>query len=330
MSSRLVETFVTLSTLETMPSRSMFPNGGDSKTPSSPTDRSPVHGSFAKRIPQPNKTNAPKHASHLSVSSPSRQSDMSKSQTAAAKHSSGTMKTPVSTLKSKQTTTNGSVRTGSTASAKSIAFPGTPSPPSTRSASPAYSTYAEELPSSIPFFISSLHRPSTNPSWTDLDASGDFAEWTDRHQSQVTVTLWGRVDECSGSAWSSLKGKGKDTGLGEPDEEHWKVLVEWDVHLDRLEKVEASVREFQLLTSTHVLTSRKSLRSSIIPPSYLPIHSYFPWLPLAICISSLLVRLHILHLQPGMRLIRNLPLHPTNLSHLREATFFHRVGVKLV
>ncbi|KAF8604981.1 hypothetical protein BDV93DRAFT_605491 [Ceratobasidium sp. AG-I] len=269
MSSRLVETFVTLSMPETIASRPMLLNGGDSKSPSSPTDRSPVHGSFAKRFPPPNKTNAPKHASRLSASSPSRSSDMSKAHVAVVGHPSTTIKSPVSTLKSKQTATNGSTRTGSTSSAKSIAFPGTPSPPSTRSASPAHSTSAEELPSSVPFFISSLHRPSTNPSWTDLDAGGDFAEWTDRHQSQVTVTVWGRVDECSGWTWSSPKGKGKGAEPEESDEEHWKVLVEWDVHLDKLEKVDPNVLDHPtvLPSNTLLLSLAPTGDLYFLPPS---------------------------------------------------------------
>ncbi|KAG8717105.1 hypothetical protein FRC08_008183 [Ceratobasidium sp. 394] len=239
MSSRLVETFVTLSTLETTMSKPVRSNGGDLlKAPSSPTgDRSPVRGSPARRFPPPNKVNPSKHSYHRSEPS-LRPSDVSSGQTNDSKPANGTTKTAVTTLKSKRSAANGSARTLSTSSARPVNFPPTPSPPPTRSASPARSTCVEE--SSIPFFISSLHRPSTNPCWTELDAGGDFAEWTDRHQSQVTATLWGRVDECSASAWSNLKGKGKETGPDETDEGDWKILVEWDIQMDKLEKVEAS------------------------------------------------------------------------------------------
>ncbi|KAG9100842.1 hypothetical protein FS749_012561 [Ceratobasidium sp. UAMH 11750] len=268
MSSRLVETFVTLSTLETTMSKPVRSNGGDLlKAPSSPTgDRSPVRGSPARRFPPPNKVNPSKHSYHRSEPS-LRPSDVSSGQTNDSKPANGTTKTAVTTLKSKRSAANGSARTLSTSSARPVNFPPTPSPPPTRSASPARSTHVEE--SSIPFFISSLHRPSTNPCWTELDAGGDFAEWTDRHQSQVTATLWGRVDECSASAWSNLKGKGKETGPDETDEGDWKILVEWDVQMDKLEKVEASLLDHpsHLPSNTLLLSLAPSGDLYFLPPS---------------------------------------------------------------
>ncbi|KAG8741552.1 hypothetical protein FRC10_002729 [Ceratobasidium sp. 414] len=268
MSSRLVETFVTLSTPESAMSKPVRSNGGDLlKAPSSPTgDRSPVRGSPARRFPPPNKVNTPKHSYHRSEPS-LRPSDTSSGQMTDSKPANGTTKTAVATLKSKRPAANGSARTSSTSSARSLNFPRSPSPPPARAASPARSTHAEE--SGVPFFISSLHRPSTNPCWTDLDAGGDFAEWTDRHQSQVTVTLWGRMDECSAWAWSNLKGKGKEPGLDETDEDDWKILVEWVVQMDKLEKVEASLLSHpsHLPSNTLLLSLAPSGDLYFLPPS---------------------------------------------------------------
>ncbi|KDN50331.1 hypothetical protein RSAG8_01667, partial [Rhizoctonia solani AG-8 WAC10335] len=186
-----------------------------------------------------------------------------------AKVSSTALKRTGSARKSNGLTANGSVRTPSISSPKSISFPHTPSPPPTRSASPARS-FVEDRQATIPFFISPIHRPSTNPSWTGLDANGDFAEWVDRQQSQIIVALWGRVNECSASAWSNLKGKDKGIGSDEPNEDNWKVLVEWDVQMDKLEKVEAT-----LLDHLDVLPSNTLLLS--LAPSgdlyYLPSNS---------------------------------------------------------
>ncbi|QRV76150.1 Vacuolar sorting 38 and autophagy-related subunit 14 [Ceratobasidium sp. AG-Ba] len=269
MSSRLVETLVTLSTPDSANPKGVRSNGNDApKSPSSPTgERSPVRGSPARRFPPANKINPPKHAYHSSEPSPLRSSDPSGVQTTDLKPPNGTSKTSPTALKSKRSVTNGSARPPSTSSVKSISFPQTPSPPSTRSASPARSIHGEE--SSVPFFISSVHRPSTNPCWTDLDASGDFAEWTDRHQSQLTVTLWGRVDECSAWAWSNLKGKAKDTSPDDADEDEWKILVEWDIQLDKLEKVEPSLLDHPShLPSNTLLLSLAPLGDLYyIPPS---------------------------------------------------------------
>ncbi|KAH7345141.1 UV radiation resistance protein and autophagy-related subunit 14-domain-containing protein [Rhizoctonia solani] len=248
MSSRLVETFVTLSAMEVDKQRASNYNGDSLKPPASPTspERSPVRSQLSKRFPSSDKTNTPKHASGLSTSS----FDLHGEHANGVKVSSTTLKRAGSTRKS-----NGSAKNPSISSPKSITFPHTPSPPPSRSASPARS-FVEDRQATVPFFISSIHRPSTNPSWTDLDADGDFAEWVDRQQSRVTIALWGRVDECSAPAWSNLKGKDKDLGSEGSNEDNWKVLVEWDVQMDKLEKVEATVLDhLDVLPSNTLLLS---------------------------------------------------------------------------
>ncbi|GAB1519267.1 hypothetical protein RhiTH_002333 [Rhizoctonia solani] len=249
MSSRLVETFVTLSVPELVNERTPNRNGGTLNSPTSPTspERSPTRGQLPKNPPLSNRITNPKHSPQLSTSSLDLHGETSGVKV--------TLKRAGSTRKSNGPTANGSARTPSISSPKSINFPRTPSPPSTRSASPARSV-AEDRQATIPFFISSIHRPSTNPSWTDLDANGDFADWVDRQQNRVTVALWGRVDECSASAWSNLKGKDKDIGSDETNNANWKVLVEWDVQMDRLEKVETTVLDhLDILPSNTLLFS---------------------------------------------------------------------------
>ncbi|QRW18997.1 Vacuolar sorting 38 and autophagy-related subunit 14 [Rhizoctonia solani] len=248
MSSRLVETFVTLSVPELVNERTPNRNGGTLNSPTSPTspERSPTRGQLPKN-PIVEQDYQPKHSPQLSTSSLDLHGETSGVKV--------TLKRAGSTRKSNGPTANGSARTPSISSPKSINFPRTPSPPSTRSASPARSV-AEDRQATIPFFISSIHRPSTNPSWTDLDANGDFADWVDRQQNRVTVALWGRVDECSASAWSNLKGKDKDIGSDETNNANWKVLVEWDVQMDRLEKVETTVLDhLDILPSNTLLFS---------------------------------------------------------------------------
>ncbi|CAE7179473.1 unnamed protein product [Rhizoctonia solani] len=253
MSSRLVETFVTLSTSEADNQRAENYYGDSLKSPASPTspERSPVRGQLFKRHPFSNKSTTSKHATGLSTSSFEQYGE----QVNSPKVSSTALKRAGSTRKSNGLTANGSPRTASISSPKSISFPHSPSPPPSRSASPARS-FVEDRQATVPFFISSIHRPSTNPSWADLDANGDFAAWVDRQQSRVTVALWGRVDEHSTSAWSNIKGKDKDIGPEEPNEDNWKVLVEWDVQMGQLEKVEATVLDhLDVLPSNTLLLS---------------------------------------------------------------------------
>ncbi|CEL57573.1 UV radiation resistance-associated gene protein OS=Homo sapiens GN=UVRAG PE=1 SV=1 [Rhizoctonia solani AG-1 IB] len=250
MSSRLVETFLTLSASEADSEGLVHDSGDGLRPPTSPTspERSPIRGQLPKRFPLSNKAANANHSPGHSISSMDLHAEPANSAKVALKRTS-------SNRKSNGPTANGSARTPSISSPKSINFPRSPSPPSTRSASPARSVM-EDRQATVPFFISSIHRPSTNPSWTDLDAKGDFAGWIDRQRNRVTVALWGRVDECSASAWSNLKGKDKDIGTEEANDANWKILVEWDVQMEKLEKVEATVLDhLDVLPSNTLLLS---------------------------------------------------------------------------
>lgn len=86
---------------------------------------------------------------------------------------------------------------------------------------------------SVPNFISPIHRPSINPSFSldDLSTPG-IMDWTDLSLQRVKVQLWGRV----GTGWgtgATLKGKGKERELTLTADE-WKPLETWEIDLTGL------------------------------------------------------------------------------------------------
>ena len=90
----------------------------------------------------------------------------------------------------------------------------------------------------MPFFISSFHRPSTNPAFTALDPTHDFAPWANLSEHQFRVSLWGRTDR--DSVWGTT-GKDKNE-IGIPSSESgWSVICEWDVDLDDLSPLSSEV-----------------------------------------------------------------------------------------
>ena len=92
----------------------------------------------------------------------------------------------------------------------------------------------------VPFFISSFHRPSTNPAFTALDPTHDFAPWANLSEHRFRVSLWGRTDR--DSVWGTT-GKDKNE-IGIPSSESgWSVICEWDVDLDDLAPLSSEVRD---------------------------------------------------------------------------------------
>lgn len=92
----------------------------------------------------------------------------------------------------------------------------------------------------VPFFISSFHRPSTNPAFTALDPTHDFAPWANLSEHRFRVSLWGRTDE--DNVWGTT-GKRKNE-IGTPSSESgWSVICEWDVDLDDLAPLSSEVRD---------------------------------------------------------------------------------------
>jgi hypothetical protein len=92
----------------------------------------------------------------------------------------------------------------------------------------------------VPLFISSFHRPSTNPAFTALDPTHDFAPWANLSEHRFRVSLWGRTD--GDSEWGTA-GKGKkEIGMAS-SESGWSVICEWYVDLDDLAPLSSEVRD---------------------------------------------------------------------------------------
>jgi len=96
-------------------------------------------------------------------------------------------------------------------------------------------------PPEVPFFISSFHRPSTNPAFMALDPTHDFAPWANFSEHRFRASLWGKID--GRSDWGA-SGKGKEIGTP-PSESGWSVIYEWDVDLDDLVPLSLEVRDFR-------------------------------------------------------------------------------------
>lgn len=104
-----------------------------------------------------------------------------------------------------------------------------------------------------PFYISPTHHPSTNPTFSHLDPEREFASWADTGATRVKVAIWGRSK--GGSPRPSRSGSDKDTkGKGKEvvcqgngsiiEEPPWKVLDEWTVDLDDMEPLSPDVCYF--------------------------------------------------------------------------------------
>jgi hypothetical protein len=83
-----------------------------------------------------------------------------------------------------------------------------------------------------PFFISQVHRPSTNPQFGNIDAPGDFADWVDSTSSFLAVVLWGRVDAPHSSPYQ------QET---ECYFSGWFPVAEWQVNLQDMHSISHSV-----------------------------------------------------------------------------------------
>jgi len=114
-------------------------------------------------------------------------------------------------------------------------------------------------PPDVPFFISSFHRPSTNPAFTALDPTHDFAPWANLSEHRFRVSLWGRTD--GDSEWGTT-GKGKKE-IGMPSSESgWSIVCEWHVDLDDLTPLSSEVRDLGrslCARLTALFSSRNSL-----------------------------------------------------------------------
>ncbi|KAE9409382.1 hypothetical protein BT96DRAFT_1090882 [Gymnopus androsaceus JB14] len=86
-------------------------------------------------------------------------------------------------------------------------------------------------PTSIPDYLSPIHQPSTNPTFS-VDPKSEFASWTDFSAVKLKIELWAKV----GSERSShVNGKGKEKERAAGDQADWQVLEEWsEINLNEL------------------------------------------------------------------------------------------------
>ncbi|KIY64395.1 hypothetical protein CYLTODRAFT_493164 [Cylindrobasidium torrendii FP15055 ss-10] len=136
--------------------------------------------------------------------------------------------------------------------------PSTPTPPPRTPVKPSFSspsTSAQSTDSSIPDFLSPIHPPSTNPSFT-IDASADFAPGTNTTGQDVTVALWAKLPPST-----TNKGKGREDSAGS-----WTVLTEWSFSLSELVPLSEDLQA----------------HSSQLPPNTLVVHLDPPGRPYAL------------------------------------------------
>ncbi|KAG7090723.1 hypothetical protein E1B28_009815 [Marasmius oreades] len=107
-----------------------------------------------------------------------------------------------------------------------------PIPPSRRQG-PSTSRVTDS--STIPDYMSSIHRPSTNPSFC-VDPRSEFAPGTDLSQHVFKVELWAKtgtgVDDRDNLC--IVNGKGKEKEISRTVDNEWQILEHWTVDLSDL------------------------------------------------------------------------------------------------
>ncbi|TFK40915.1 hypothetical protein BDQ12DRAFT_720651 [Crucibulum laeve] len=105
--------------------------------------------------------------------------------------------------------------------------------------SPRYHTRSANVEqSSVPDYISIIHRPSTNPSFIiDKQPNHEYADWTDTRGHDLRIEVWGRMPKIwyEGRTSEEKSAKGKEKGYKYADEDfEWRVLDQWNLNLDDL------------------------------------------------------------------------------------------------
>ncbi|KZS90305.1 hypothetical protein SISNIDRAFT_457834 [Sistotremastrum niveocremeum HHB9708] len=130
-----------------------------------------------------------------------------------------------------------------------------------------------------PFYVSPVHRPSTNPKFWHMDHHSDFDPSADKSSSRVTLKLWGRVPVDRGRSTLGVdsKGKGKETLHSGPETPHeWRIMEEWDIDLQELIPLdqEMTLEPWNLPPNSLVMSL-----SSDNKLLYLPSHNKIPQPP---------------------------------------------------
>lgn len=104
----------------------------------------------------------------------------------------------------------------------------------------------------VPFYISSFHPPSTNPTFASLDVWSDFAPWADLSSHCFRAALWGRAGqwgktvETKGKERELVPSAGSDLQHDSRDGE-WELLASWEVDMDGLKPLPTQVFDENLV-----------------------------------------------------------------------------------
>ena len=94
-----------------------------------------------------------------------------------------------------------------------------------------------------PFYISRVHRPSTNPEFILNIEETPIPEWVDTSSQTLNIALWARA----AASWISKNSvKGKDAAID--DSSSWDCLCKWDLDLTHAEPLPEEVRYFNVVS----------------------------------------------------------------------------------
>ena len=233
--SRLVETFIAV-----MVPPIVSPLEDLSKAPSQ-SKESPSHSRPATPSGKATPPSREIPSRHTSRSSPLKPSEKSTSHSVPSSPRQFSVRSPSTP---KPSLLNGK-SAGPSTSTKKASVPASSPKTRPKSLSPTPSTPV------IPNYLSQIHRPSTNPSFSlDAGLGCDFAEWTDLSADRLKIELWGKVGvgwRGDSSASANTKGKEKEKdredndGEGTAEDTDWKILEEWNINLADLVPVPADV-----------------------------------------------------------------------------------------
>lgn len=252
---RLVETFITISTLSSEESRSRRA----SLTGTSTKNHSSRPGAPSS-APSPIKSGPPR--SHSRAASSSSNGKVPRSPISP--------KTPGSSTHRQRPSIPSSLPPSPSPSASG--FPVTPP------ATPPLPSSPELLSNkglAVPDYISPIQRPSTNPTFQiDAQSKGEFTPGVDLSGSKFRVEVWGKAKH--GLGWASTRGvdikeKSKQTSHGKESGSEWRVLESWDVDLMNLVPLTEDVGEDR--PCNDILTDIVIHSSPLIHRICIPMHS---------------------------------------------------------
>ncbi|KZP32421.1 hypothetical protein FIBSPDRAFT_916567 [Athelia psychrophila] len=253
INSRLIETFISITAAPSSPGSSQ-----EILPPHSSTAASPSLLKFPSTIASPGTDKLPtEHRKSASLSSSVRKGAATPNQHATV--------TKTLTRRDSARTAHPAISIPADSVPKPNGRPHVPlqSLPSTSSPSKLQAANGALRPSahtaSIPNYLSSIHRPSTNPFFAiDAQSGSELAGWTDLSGENIHVECWGKVASDYTGNVGSLIGKGKENTPSKNVEskQDWKVLEEWSVNLANLVPLpeHLSSHPLQLPSNTILIT----------------------------------------------------------------------------